>query len=278
MFRTRPPWVAVTCIGIWLLQLGLNVVLFQQSWSTSLPARGWLMLAVLAFSLALGALLVMQLPRALQWRPRLGFRPSAEVSAERKRIARDLHDKLGSQLVVAMALLDSRPALDHDVLSVLEQCMLDLRLIVDSMDGAGELFADRLARLRHRMQRVLEQRGIEMQWDVQIPEGTTPIRPQVTAQLIAIVQEALSNVLQHSRASQVLVSVRYLPEARSWCLQVSDNGRGLHASQAAGRQTVGAGLPGMQERVGKVGGLLRVAPAAGGGTCVWVVVPGTSAA
>ncbi len=50
----------------------------------------------------------------------------------------------------------------------LEKCLLDLRLIVDSMDGAQALFPDRLAQLRYRMEPALARRGIRVQGDVQI--------------------------------------------------------------------------------------------------------------
>lgn len=286
VFRARPPLVAMVCVGLWLMQLVLTVwLLFYRrswpGWQGNDAAAPWWEMTVVSISIVLGMLLVWQLPRALQWRPRRSVRPSAEVAAERQRIARDLHDNLGSQLVSAMTLLSTRPTPDHEVRTILEQCMLDIRLVVDSMDGAGEPFIDRLARVRHRMRPVLEQRGIAMVWDIDVPDGVNPLHPQGTAQLIAIVQESLSNVLQHSQASEVVVTVRYAPEAQSWSLQIRDNGSGVRASTppetSAMASALGSGIRGMHHRARSVGGLLRVEPVPGGGICVWVLVPSNRA-
>ena len=130
-------------------------------------------------------------------------RPHPVLQAERQRIARDLHDQVGSQLVSAIALLDPATPSQKLALSALEQCLLDLRLVVDSMDSSDESLPDRLARLRHRIQPVLQHRGIVLAWEVDCtPHEHLPSGDQA-AHLAHIVQEALSNMLQHSGATQV---------------------------------------------------------------------------
>lgn len=274
MLRTRPARFALVSVGIWLLQLGLTALVVYEHWVMGDHALRWWEMAAVGASLVLGILLLAQLPRALQWRPRLSARPSAEVSAERRRIARDLHDHLGSHLVCAMALVNSRPSRDLEVLSLLEQSMLHLRLVVDSMDGAGQPLADRLARLRHRMQPVLEQRGIAMSWEVLVPPGTPPLPPEAAAQLLAIAQEAISNVLQHSMASRAVLRVCYFPDPQAWAMEIRDNGRGTRALQEPGHAGGGFGTQGMQRRAVMAGGLLRTVQMPGRGTSVLVVVPG----
>lgn len=137
MFRTRLPWYAVTCVGLWLVQLGLTLSAFHRLPNAAAAERSWGELVTVGISLILGALLIVQLPRAMQWRPRLTRRPSAEIRAERQRIARELHDNLGSQLVCALALLDGQRSQDRALRSLLENSMLDLRLLVDAMDGVS---------------------------------------------------------------------------------------------------------------------------------------------
>lgn len=273
MFRTRPPWFAITCICMWLLQLALlAVAVYGYGEESSSDRYGWEQ-AALVISVGLGALLLVQLPRALQWRPRLHARAGAEVTAERRRIAQDLHDNLGAQLVFAMSLLDAEPPAVRDLRSLLDKCMLDLRLVVDSMDGTDEPFADRLARLRHRIQPVLDQRGIHMAWDVQsLPRSCFPYADS-SMHLVAIVQEALSNVLQHSGATEVTVSVHYRADAESWYAEVSDNGRGMLLRASDGSSSGGYGVAGMNHRAQMAGGDLLVMERPDGGTCVRVVMP-----
>lgn len=234
----------------------------------------WWEFAAVAASLALGGLLLVQLPRALQWRPRRHSRVSAEVIEERRRIAGDLHDSVGSQLISALAMLDPANDSDRDIRSVLERCMLDLRLLVDSMDGADAPIEVRLAQLRYRMEPVLAHRGIRMLWDVQAPQCTTFVHADSAAHLVAIVQEALSNTIQHAKATEIKVSAQNLVSDRSWCVEISDNGGGIPPLQKKdGVASAGYGIAGMSRRARLAGGKLFVQQGHAGGTSIRAVVP-----
>ena len=273
MFRTRPPWFAVVCIGIWLLQMALIAVAFHWIGSVSSSMQRWWELAVVGATMGLGAMLLVQLPRALQWRPRLSPRPSTEVLAERRRIARDLHDNLGAQLVCALVLLETSKLREPALHAALEKCLLDLRLIVDSMDSADAPLADRLAQLRYRICPVLAQRGIRMLWDVETPPCADFPLPESTTHLVAIVQEALSNALQHAQGTEIEVRARNLPDTGAWCMEIRDNGRGMEPPGPQSTVATGKGMAGMAHRATLAGGDLQVLQGEYGGTCIRVVVP-----
>lgn len=279
MFRTRPPWFAAVCIGIWLLQLALMAVAFYWAErSGSVPALRWWELAALAAALALGALLLVQLPRALQWRPRRSVRPSAEVLAQRRRIARDLHDNVGSQLVFALALLESSSHRDPQVQAALEKCLLDLRLLTDAMDGDDASLTERLAQLRYRIGPVLAQRGIRVLWTVDNAPDAGFSHPDSAAHLAAIVQEALSNALQHAQATEIELRAGPLVDSAAWCIDICDNGRGMgEPPDERGAVAGGSGMAGMEHRARLAGGHLQVLARKPGGTCIRVVVPLASA-
>lgn len=275
MFRTRPPWFALVCVGLWGLQLGLTVVAFRRA-GTSAPDPWWWQASALLVNACLGTMLLAQLPRALQWRPRLTARPSAEVLAERRRIARDLHDHVGAQLVCAMATLN--PSEDRkDELhlhAMLEKCLLDLRLIVDSMDSAQAPFPDRLAQLRYRVEPVLARRGIRMLWDVRISHCIQFAQRDSCTHIIAIVQEALSNALQHSGASEISVTAQDSVQSGSLLVEVCDNGSSGEPFEAAGGiAPTGTGVQGMIRRARLAGGALSISRNGMRGTRVQVVVP-----
>ena len=274
MFRTRPPLFALACVGIWALQLVLITVSFHWIGAVGPSMQRWWELAAVAASLALGGLLLVQLPRALQWRPRLNLRVSAEVMEERRRIAGDLHDSVGSQLISALAMLDLANPRDRAIHAVLEQGMLDLRLLVDSMDGADAPIEVRLAQLRYRMEPVLAQRGIRILWDVQAPQCKLFVHPDGAAHLVAIVQEALSNTIQHAKATEIKVSAQNLVSDGSWCVEISDNGGGIPPLQKKdGVASVGYGIAGMSRRARLAGGKLFVQQGHAGGTSIRAVVP-----
>lgn len=271
MFRTRPPVYALACVLVWLLLLLTQVAVFflPPSPMTS-GVRGALYLASLGCILVMGFLLLAQLPRALRWRPRRSIRPSPEVQFERQRIARDLHDQVGSQLVNAMALLNGSDAEQRPARQALEQCMLDVRLLVDSMDGYDDSLADCLARLRHRVQPVLERRGIRLIWSIQWDESM-PSGP-VARELTNVAREAICNVLQHTQASELEVSLSLEQEnaVGTWLLSISDNGGGLPQGVPLSE---GMGMTSMRGRVQSAGGTLLVSRSASGGVQLRIAVP-----
>ena len=197
--------------------------------------------------------------------------PHPVLQAERQRIARDLHDQVGSQLVSAIALLDPATPSQKLALSALEQCLLDLRLVVDSMDSSDESLPDRLARLRHRIQPVLQHRGIVLAWEVDCtPHEHLPSGDQA-AHLAHIVQEALSNMLQHSGATRVHIRLAHLPHEQAWHLEVTDNGIGLPS--APGQGTAGQGLTSMLARAQLADCQLQLLRNSHqGGTCIRIVL------
>ena len=238
---------------------------------------------------ALGALisagtLVWLLPKAyrsLLWRRRKSVRPSREVQLERRRMAAALHDGVGSQLVHLISLSEQHP--DPAMRLALEQCLLDLRLIVDSMDAQNESLAVLLARFRHRLQPVLERQGMSLHWDIWDPEalgaaGCLP-RGSMAREIMAVLQEAISNVLQHAQAHEVWISLAATAQTDTSSafvharLSIEDDGQGLEhaAGQEANTETsTGMGLRNMRRRAQAMGGKFEIQPRMGGGTQITI--------
>jgi len=272
MFRTRPPWFALTCVSIWLLHLVFLTIAF---YGNDQDRKSWA-LVTLGVSMALGAMLLVQLPRALQWRPRLSARPSSEILAERRRIARDLHDNLGSQLVCALSLIRTSTLSTTEVRVAIEKCLFDLRLIVDCMDSVDASLTDRLAQLRHRIAPVLAQRRIIMKWEIEEPpSGASFPYPDSAKHLVAIAQEALSNSLQHAQATEIHVRTWNVSSPDALCMEICDNGQGIATPSSKEKTPIvgGYGVASMTRRAYLAGGELQVLVAEQGGTCVRVVTP-----
>lgn len=290
------------CLALGLLQmLGLCAWL----WQAGAQAPPWLSLASLALLVSTALLCAMgawRLHRLLLWRRRRSPRPSREVQAERRRIAADLHDGVGGLLVHAMALLDPRETRQRQAQELLEQALLDLRLMVDAMDAMEDALPVRLARLRHRLQPVLDRRGMRICWSVADPHAAAGLRGvpdlpdlpdlprgQPSQQLLAIAQEAVSNALQHARATTLWLVLEPVDRADAaspgrdarralhWELRVEDDGCGLPSDPDPGPAQgaippglQGMGLAGMHRRAHAIGAVLDILPRAGGGTVVRV--------
>ncbi|CAJ95419.1 Signal transduction histidine kinase [Cupriavidus necator] len=192
--------------------------------------------------------------------------------SERLNLAHDLHDGLGGTLVSGIATLERIP---HDippgqVLSILKELRDDLRIIIDTTSSQqfGEhALAGQIVPLRHRLTRLFESHDIECRWQLTgLDQCYLP-----TSQILDVMrtlQEALTNVLKHSKASRADVVLRN--DARGLELVVSDNGMGFEP--AAIERHPGTGMRSMRARTRRLGGTLSVR-STGEGTMLTVRIP-----
>jgi signal transduction histidine kinase len=213
---------------------------------------------------------------ATGWESVTGFGPAtdlatAAVAGERRRIAQDLHDGVGSQLVNILATLDVQAPQQKEVALALEHCLIDLKIMVDTIDATDGSVVDALGLLRYRVQHSLDKLGICMIWKVDVEGPLQALRGDRALQVLRIAQECLCNTMHHAQASEVEVVCCYVPESESMLLEVRDNGIGI-ARREAGQPT-GKGLEGMRLRALKLGGHLQIATKAKVGTRIRLLVP-----
>lgn len=173
---------------------------------------------------------------------------------ERLNLAHDLHDGLGGTLVSSIATLEHAPERVPPArfLAILKELRDDLRIVVDaaSVHQRPEAsLADLVAPLRHRLTLLFESQHVACRWNLSGLEDCR-IAPAESLEVLRILQEALTNVLKHSRATRVDVAIACgEPRLR---LVVSDDGIGFDPS--APPQSAGAGLRSMQRRAQRLGG------------------------
>jgi signal transduction histidine kinase len=128
---------------------------------------------------------------------------------------------------------------------------------------------DVAAAVQHEAQRVCAPTTIVL--TVRVAGQARPVGSHVCEAVVAIVHEALTNVLKHAAARRVRVAVACTD--RRLRLSVRDDGRGLtmptHEDGAGGH----FGMTGMRERASAIGATLAVTSAAGRGTAVRLDVP-----
>lgn len=192
---------------------------------------------------------------------------------ERKRIARDVHDELGQNLLalrIDISLLAVRTGSRHPRLHQRTQGALDqVDAIIRSVRGIMNDL--RPAVLDLGLQAALEWQAAEfrkrsgMVCDLSLPPEAdfAAIGPEVEIVLFRSLQEALSNVRRHARATHVAIALT-VREGRL-TFTVADNGIGLAPEKRAKSDSFG--LIGMAQRVQALGGHLEVAPYLAGGGC-----------
>jgi signal transduction histidine kinase len=199
----------------------------------------------------------------------------AAQELERKRLARELHDETGQALtsiLLGLKPLEQRAADDDGratvaalrelVVSTLQGVRrLAVELRPSALDDFGLVPAvERLA------ETFREQTGIRVDFETNLREQRLP--SEVETALYRIIQEALTNVVKHSGAGRV--SILLTQRDRSAAVVVEDDGSGFDPSATSDD---GLGLVGMRERVGLVGGRLRVESASGAGVTLVAEVP-----
>ncbi|HEY8637053.1 MAG TPA: ATP-binding protein, partial [Candidatus Limnocylindrales bacterium] len=103
------------------------------------------------------------------------------------------------------------------------------------------------------------------------PEAPTGLPEGVIGQLLGIVNESLSNVMRHSRASRALVVLAPSHDGTSWEITVEDNGVGFDPSSVV--KFGHRGLANTRERAGQIGGTVTIDSRPGDGTRVVIRVP-----
>jgi signal transduction histidine kinase len=195
------------------------------------------------------------------------------LDTERDRLMREIHDGVGSSLVMALARSRDQAMTQAETEALLQRCLTDLKLTVDSLEPVDGDVAALLASLRHRLGDDLTRAGLAVDW--RIDPATPPLPwldPPRSLHILRIVQEALANVVAHAGADRVMLAVgpQMRERAQGVVVTVRDNGRGLPVSAAA---TSGRGLAGMRRRAAAIGAQLEIASATPTGVDVRLWLP-----
>lgn len=196
---------------------------------------------------------------------------------ERKRIAREIHDDLGQNLLVLRIeadMLATRTRHRHprlhararSTLSQIDSTIKSVRHIINDLRptvldlGLNAAVEWQIAQFRQRSGMVCEL--IEHQQDIRIDD-------HCATAFFRVLQESLSNILQHAHASLVRVELRQAGGMLS--MTITDNGVGTRDSS---RNKVGSfGLIGIEERISLLGGQCSISGSPNAGTTVMISVP-----
>jgi signal transduction histidine kinase len=203
---------------------------------------------------------------------------------ERRRIARELHDSLGQYLTALKISLDllstkegSQAAVAAECSQIVDRCLTETRTLSHLLhppllDEAGlrsalQWYVDGFAQRSH------------IQVNLNLPTELGRLDRDIETALFRVVQEALTNVHRHSRASEV--DIHLLVDTKRIQLDVSDNGKGIPKDRLQGvlefGSGTGVGLAGIRERVRDLEGSIEI-ESDDAGTTIIISIPLTELA
>nr|WP_300825190.1 histidine kinase [uncultured Schaedlerella sp.] len=181
---------------------------------------------------------------------------------ERNRIAREIHDSVGHVLSRSILLLGAARAVNRqtELCPVLDNLDVSLNSAMDSIRSSVHDLHDESVNLEETVRSLTD--GFTFCPVLLRYDMGRKVPREVKYCLISILKEALSNVMRHSNASQVCVTMQEHPALYQLC--VEDNGTGAapgDCSKESGRS--GIGLTNIQDRVRSLDGILQISAETG---------------
>ncbi|MBB6157665.1 signal transduction histidine kinase [Pseudomonas sp. JAI115] len=254
-----------------------------------IAAAGSLLTYGLSAPLSLGLLLLNIAATACVWvqyrlsRKSIKFQPQEladrllEVQEnERHRLSRELHDDIG-QLLTAAKLqsewLKKRLPADlqtqcSTLCDTLDETLNKVRDVSAILNPRQLTSLGLEASLRAHLLKTLANTSVH--WSLDCQQRLNGIPEEMAVAAFRIAQEAVTNILRHAQASNLLIRVQRLPKGLT--LLISDDGQGFAPAADPGREGQ-RGMAGMAERIEQLGGTLNVISEPGKGTQIEALFP-----
>jgi signal transduction histidine kinase len=196
---------------------------------------------------------------------------------ERKRIARDIHDDLGQNLLalkIELTLMQASTTSAHPQLSQkvgqlvnnLDLTIKSLRAVINNLRPLA-LDAGLQSAMEWQLSEFSRINGIRHELKADPEAFQAGPGKDIDAMLFRILQESLANVVRHAQATEVKIGLHC--DGGRLTLKVQDNGIGMPAPPA----TPGCGLLGIKDRVTAIGGQFAIDSQPGGGTVLSLSIP-----
>lgn len=213
----------------------------------------------------------------------LSARLQSAREQEGVRIAREIHDELGGALTTLRWDLEdinevtpesaNEPGIQvrrkkiESMMKLIDNTINKVRRISSELRPIGLDDLGLVAAIKFHARQFQDRTGIIVKCDGSLENGK--LNREQSTTIFRIFQEAMTNILRHSRATRVTIQMK--EENGEFHLTISDNGRGITDEEKSGQRTLG--LLGMRERTHLVGGKIDISGLAGKRTVVAVRIP-----
>lgn len=213
----------------------------------------------------LGALIVSILAAIVIYK---NYRKKAKLKSEkmllqqkeqfRNQLASDLHDDVGTMLTgLAMQseMLSYASTADKqkelmELSQISKDAMEQMREIVWTLDSRKDRYENLFSRIKYLAEQQLNIKNIDHQFKIESADATIELSPEVRQNVYLIFKESIANILKHSNATFVQITITQTKEKTT--LQINDNGTNLQINKSDG-----LGMQNMMARAKKINAMLE---------------------
>jgi signal transduction histidine kinase len=246
----------------------LEITIRPPFWKT------WWFIAFAALLMISSIVLIIRKVQEAKYRNKLiDLEKRLAIDRERLRISQDMHDEIGSsltQIAILSEIVKKKNNDQGEVMKLIERIsgisgtvVDDLGEIIWAMNPKNDDLPSFLAYLREHASGYLSSAEIEGSFSFPEECPQLPMTSEQRRNIFLVVKEALHNVVKHSGAYRVNVSLNLSGNLLS--VIIDDNGTGFEVDKITG---TGNGLPGMQRRIEALGGSYSITSNKGKGTLI----------
>lgn len=251
--------------GAWCASQKMLVIIisppFWQTW--------WFITLIIVLVIITVGLVVYGVTRA-RFRRRMAILEKEKALQKiRLQLSQDIHDDIGGNLSMIALMSDKlkdNPNADR-IADLARNAQRGFRELIWSVNPVHDDLANFIYYLRNHANTFFENTAIETAFDIPADIPQITLLPNVRRNLFLTYKEALNNILKHSGATQVAITIK-IANNQALSIAVQDNGKGLSAENIAGN-----GLTNFKHRMEAIGGNFQLVNNAPNGLCLIFSAP-----
>ncbi len=176
------------------------------------------------------------------------------LTEERERFTKEIHDGVGGHLVSMLSMVRSGKQDSAVLVSAIEATLGDLRIMIDSLTPQEHDIPSLLGAMRMRIEPQLASSGLKLHWRVSELPVIPGFGPHKALQVMRIVQEAITNVIRHADANNIIIKAYTEGDRQTGkvVVEISDDGCGVSMNKDC-RDQRGCGVANMHHRAKEIG-------------------------
>ncbi|MDD5057892.1 MAG: ATP-binding protein [Sideroxydans sp.] len=190
------------------------------------------------------------------------------VLAERQQFSRELHDGMGGHLMSLRNMLSGEVHKDSNILSALDQAIIDMRLLVDAVGEDNNDIGMIIGMVRSRVEPQIAHTSLRVEWQLTGLPMDCLLHKGYGLHLARILQESITNVMRHAQAGRLVIKASHNADSAAVMIEITDNGCGIPENVRFGR-----GIANIRERSRLIGGHVEFNSLPGQGTTILLNIP-----